>query len=525
MKPWTRIAAMLCVLGALAAPAGRAIAEHSHGVPSNILLVANGSEPSTLDPAQDNADGSMMYFHSAYEGLTQYKGSSATVEPLLATSWSISKNGLDYTFHLRPHVQFADGSPFNAAAVKFNVQRVQHINQGYAYLLQHVKKVDVLNNLTVRMTLKQAYNPFLSALAFSYGVGMVSPKGVKDHQVKGDWGMAWFNSHTDGTGPYQLQSWVKNQQAVFTRNPHYWRGWSGNHFEQIIWKVVKEASTQKLMVTQGQADVLLYALSPLEAAGLKGQSGVTVHITPSFDVYYLEINVTKKPLNNVKVRQALAYAMDYKGVIQAGAKGYGKQIHGFTPEGLPPYSASVPMYHLDLTKAKQLLAQAGYPHGGFTIHAIYASGYETHAIYEQILQANMAKLGVHMTVQSVPIPTWSSTGENKKVVELLDTEWPPAVADPSDNLLGLFSCATRGITNWDYYCNPKFDKLVQAGISAKTAAEKAKDYAKANMILYHDVPAIPVYQGAQIIPMSAAVKGFVASPLNLITFNYYDMHK
>lgn len=525
MKPVIRLASALAVLAVLAVPSTRAGAAQPRGVPSNILLIANGSEPSTVDPAQDVANGTMMYYDAAYEGLTQYQGNTTKVVPDLAKSWTISKNGLDYTFHLQPHVTFADGSPFNAAAVKYNIQRILHANQGYAYLLQHIKRMDILNNLTIRLTLRQAYPPFLSGLAFGYGVGMVSPTGARKHQVKGDWGEGWYNSHTDGTGPYQLQSWVKNQQSVWVKNPHYWRGWSGKHFDEIIWKVVKEASTQKLMLKQGQADVLLYALSPEEAASMRGTPGVTVHIAPTFDMYYLGINVTKKPLNNVKVRQALAYAMDYNAVIQAGFKGYAHQVHGYTPQGMAPYSTSVPMFHYNLNKARQLLKQAGYPHGGFSIHAFYASGYEVHGLYEQILQANLAKLGVHLSIQAVPIPTWTSEGENPKVVELWDTEWPPAVDDPSDYLLGLFSCANKGLTNWNYYCNPKFDRLVHAGIVAKSAAQKAKDYAQANDILMHDVPMIPMFQGAQIIPMSSAVRGYVTNPLNLGNFDYYSMHK
>lgn len=525
MKSWARIAIIALFLAALLLPGTRAVAAPVHGVPSNILLIANGSEPSTMDPAQDVADGEMMYYNSAYEGLTQYKGATTQVIPNLAKSWTISKDGRIYTFHLRPHVTFADGSSFNAQAVKFNITRIKAINQGYAYLVGKVKRVDVINPLTVRITLTQRYTPFLSGLAFSYGTGMVSEAGVKAHESKGDWGKAWFDNHTDGTGPYQLKSWILNQQSVWVRNPHYWRGWSGKHFDEIIWKIVKEASTQKLMLGQGNADILLYALTLSDAASLAGHPGITVHANPSFDMYFLGLNVTKKPLNNVRVRQALAYAMDYKAVIQAAAKGQAFQVHGFTPTGLPPYDSSLPMYHFDLKKARQLLAAAGYPHGGITIHAIYAIGYEVHNIEEEVLQSNLAKLGVHLSIRAVPIPGWTGTGENKKVNEMWDTEWLPAVADPSDYLLGLFSCATVGITNWNYYCNPKFDHLVQQGIMAKTMAQKARFYAAANRILIHDVPMIPVFQGKQVLPMSSAVKGYICNPVNFGSFNFYDMHK
>src|SRR5438093_1044204 len=153
MKRWARIAAIFGLLAVALIPAGRGQAARLHQVPSNILLIALGSEPNTFDPAQDVANGSMEYYGTAYEGLTAYK-------------------------------------------------------------------------------------------------------------VKGDWGAAWFDEHTDGTGPYTLQSWTHNQQAIWVKNPHYWRGWAGKHLDKVIFKIVKEASTQKLLLRQGDADVLLYALTP-----------------------------------------------------------------------------------------------------------------------------------------------------------------------------------------------------------------------------------------------------------------------
>jgi ABC-type transport system substrate-binding protein len=200
-------------------------------------------------------------------------------------------------------------------------------------------------------------------------------------------------------------------------------------------------------------------------------------------------------------------------------------MHGFTPAGMPPYSTAVPVYHYDLAKARKLLAEAGYPHGGFTIHAIWATGFTAHSIFEQILQASLAKLGVHMTVQAVPIPTWTSTGQDPKRNELWDNEWTAAVADPSDYLTGMFSCATVGVTNWNYYCNHKLDHLVQEGIVAKSMAQRARYYAQANDILMHDVPMIPIFQADWITPMNSAVKGYICNPLNQITYNLYDMHK
>ncbi len=527
MNCWTRRTAILGLLVISLLPLARGEAARGHTVPANILLLALGSEPNTFDPAQDVANGSQEYYGTAYEGLTAYVGSTTRVGPGLAKSWDVSSDGRVYTFHLRPGVTFADGTPFDAEAVKFNIQRMQHINQGYVYLVKRVTRVDVLDKLTVRMTLSGRYPPFLSGLAYGYGTSMVSPTGVKQHQVKGDWGAAWFNEHTDGTGPYQLQSWVHNQQAIWVKNPRYWRGWSGKHFDQIIFKIVKEASTQKLLLRQGDADVLLYALTPNEAVALEGQPGITVHSNHSFDVYYLGLNVTQKPLNDVRVRQALAYAMDYNAVIQAAAKGHAQQPHGFTPQGLEPYDASLPLYHYDLNKARQLLAQAGYPHGGFTLHAIWATGYLTHALYEQILQSALAKLGVNMTLQEVTIPNWVSIGTDPKRVQIWDTEWYPSVADPSDYLVGLMACSTRGSAgaNWNYYCNPTFDSLVQRAVSSTSKSERAKLYSQANRILLHDMPMIPIYQGDQIIPMRSSVQGYVFNPVNLINFNFYDMYK
>src|SRR5262249_38652045 len=145
-------------------------------------------------------------------------------------SFNITNDGRTYTFRLQKGIHFADGSPLTAEAVKFTFDRVSTINQGAAALFTPIQRLDVLDDLTVRMHLKYPFGPFLRALASPWGPGVVNPKAVKAHSKNAkDFGQAWLYNHSAGSGPYILESWDKaRNQATLVRNTNWWRGWA-NH--------------------------------------------------------------------------------------------------------------------------------------------------------------------------------------------------------------------------------------------------------------------------------------------------------
>src|SRR5262249_20656293 len=159
---------------------------------------------------------------SVYEGLVQYKPDSTEIEPLLAKSYTVSDDGLTYTFHLRPNVKFHDGSAFDAAAAKFDFERRLKVNGGPSYMVADVKSMDTPDPLTFVVHIKQPVTPFLDYLASPYGPKMMSPTAIKQHEVKNDSGQEWLKSHDAGSGPYQLTSVTPGQLYIMKSFADYW---------------------------------------------------------------------------------------------------------------------------------------------------------------------------------------------------------------------------------------------------------------------------------------------------------------
>jgi len=217
----------------------------------NTLVVAVDAFNPDFDPASAYLLSEALIWRGIYESLIRLKGDSASeVEPLLADSWEANADKSSWTFHLHPGVKFTDGTPLDAQAVKTVYTRTIKIELGTqliigSFITNPAKQIVVVDPLTVRFDIGRPAPHFDVVMAAQYGTGLVSPKVFTEHS-KGptDQGHEWLQTHAVGTGPYMLQSIQPNDQVVLVQNPNYWRGWSGNHFKQVIIKQIPESSTR-----------------------------------------------------------------------------------------------------------------------------------------------------------------------------------------------------------------------------------------------------------------------------------------
>jgi peptide/nickel transport system substrate-binding protein len=261
MRPWsfrpgriaigvTLIAAVALVAAVIAGGCGSSGSSGNTGSASkaDILRLAYTSTVTTWDPSVSFST-EVVYMANVYEPLMYANppGSAEPFSPALATSWEVSKDGLEWTFHLRQGVTFHDGTPFNAAAVKYSIDRTKKINLGAAYLWAPVKEVQVVDDSTVKMIL--SYPVALDRIAAaSSGSWMFSPA------TAGKSSKWWDAGHEEGTGPWTLQSYKPNQELVFVRNTKWWGTWSNNQYQKIVVDIVLEAGTQQQELQAGQID-------------------------------------------------------------------------------------------------------------------------------------------------------------------------------------------------------------------------------------------------------------------------------
>ena len=491
------------------------------------LVVASGADAVTLDP-QVSFDGqSPLLWRAVYENLVSYDGDTLDIVPHLAESYEISEDGLTYTFKIRPGISFTDGAPLDAAAVKLSIERQIAVEQGIAYALASVTAIETPDDMTVVLTLSAPSDGLLSAFAGMYAVYMISPNAIAENEQDGDWAQGWLRDNMVGTGPYVLDSYSQSQQAVFSRNPDYWGGWDGEHFDQIVVSYVKEPATQRLLLEQGEIDIALF-LPDDAVEELDGTEGIVITDVPSWNLYYLVLPCHEGPTADKLVRQALSYGFDYDTWVTDVMRGKAQQARGPIPSNFIGFNPDTPQYSYDPDRARELLAEAGYPDGGFTIDYTYETGYFWKRPLGELFQANMADLGITVNIQELSPSAWYELLSNPETAQhAFGLVWWPTLKTPYDFLFSVFATGAQGAAayNWGYYSNPEFDALIEAGTTEPDEATRMAHYAKAQDLLVEDAPALFVYEKRYRLPMRDTVEGFVFNGVLIETLNFYGMSK
>jgi peptide/nickel transport system substrate-binding protein len=486
------------------------------------LVIGKSGDPDNLDPAVTVTNNSWTATYPCYERLVRFKevgGKGSTeVEGEVASSWTASPDAKVWTFTLGSGHTFSDGSPVDAAAVKASFERVIAAKKGPADLFDEVDHIDAPNDHTVVFTLKDAFAAFLSTLVDD-GASIVNPAAVKQHESNGDLAQGWLADHSAGSGPYQIESWEKSAQIVLTPNPH----WSGKTtFKRVEIRIIKEASARRLQLEKGDLDIIEdVPVDQLKALGTT--KGINVVDEPSFSVTYLYLNNTHPPLDNVKVRQAISWAVDYQGIINGILLGQGAQMQGDVPVGLWGHDEHAMQFHYDPAKAKALLAEAGVKSAklGF----LYAKTDPNWESIGLVLQQNLAAIGITVDMQENAYPTMRER-LNKGDFDIAAGNWTPDYADPSMFMNFWFDSSLKGLPgDRAFYSNPKVDELIRAAKVAPTQADRLKLYDEAQKITVAEAPYVLLFQRNYQFAMRDNVKGYVYNPMQLQIFNLTGMSK
>ncbi len=496
---------------------------------SKVVIVATPEDPTTLDPGVAWDPKSELVIRNCYNTLVVLDGPSATkVKGELAEKWTVGDNGKSYTFYLKKGVKFLDGTELTAKDVKYSIERTIKIGKGPGSQLKTVvKNIEVLGKYKVKITLKHPVPWFLTLIAQT-GSAVLNSKLVKSHSTTKDpWAQNWLHDKVAGSGPYTLESWRHEQQVVLKRNPNYFMGWKKPYFEKVIIRTIKEPSERRLLLEKGDVDIA-YRISEDDILKVKKEKGIKVLTQPSLTIFYIGLNTTKGPLKDVRVRQALAYAFDYNAFIKYAMKGLVRRLKGPEPSAIWKYDSSYPVYYRDLKKAKKLLAEAGYPNGGFTLNFIVETGGYIHKQAALVLQQSVKKLGIKINIQFLSWTTiWAKMGNKKEAPQIFDTHWYADYADPEDFVQYEYHSSMFGNKgfNESYYKNPTVDKLLDEARYMTDKKKRKELYAKAIKIIMRDCPAIWLAERLQIVATRDWIKGYVLNPIYYEMPCFYGIHK
>ncbi|MBE7536497.1 MAG: ABC transporter substrate-binding protein [Anaerolineales bacterium] len=479
-----------------------------------VLKIANTANITTWDPiASFSTEAS--YLANSYEQLVRINppDSAETYTPLLAESWEVSADGLAYTFHLRSGVKFHDGEPMNADAVKKSIDAATE-RAGASFIWAPLDNVEVVDDSTVKFNLKWAAPVDLIASSL-YGAWIVSPKALEAGAADETF---WADGKSYGTGPYMVESYTPDAEIVFTQNPEYWGGWEAGQYEKVVVSIVPEATTRQQMLEGGEVDIAA-ALPMDNIAAFESDPNYTVYKEPSFFNYVGFFNTLKAPLDNVKVRQALSYAIPYDDIIAIGAKGLGTQSYGPVPAGVFPWDGSVFRYSYDIEKAKTLLKEAGHEGGGFSVRLTYAAENATEEVFAPLIKDSFAQIGVDVTIEPLAFgQQWELAKTDPSTAQdmFLLLYWPTYSDAGADNMWSMFYAGAEppylNVTkfNLSYWKNDQYNALMdEAGAITATdfAGSKAK-YVEALNILVEEAPAVFFFDTMAVFVMPKSIEGF-----------------
>jgi peptide/nickel transport system substrate-binding protein len=539
---------LLAALVALGAAAAASAATSSNKA-SNALVFGAASDPVIIDGPLVSDGESLRVVDQIFQGLVGLKPGTTTVTPLLATSWSASKNGLTWTFQLRKGVKFQDNTPFNAAAVCFNFNRWYNFpgplqNSAVTYYWNTVfggfhhpaagnpgpdkslyKGCKTQGNYTVQLLLNRRSTSFLGALALT-NFGIASPTALKKY--KADAGTVDSNGvfhpsgtfgtqHPIGTGPYMLKTWQVGNKLEIDAFPGYWGPKA--KLQRIIFRPIADNAARLQALQSGE--IQGYDLvAPQDIATVKSNPNLKILDRPAFNVGYVGINQMIPPMNNLKVRQALAYGLDRASVVSKFYAGRGQVATEFLPPTLNGYdgTSAVPKYPFDPNKAKQLLQAAGqtlpvsidfwYP---TSVSRPYMPDPQRNA---EAFAASLEQSGFKVTFHSAPWrPDYLAQVQSGKAqVYLLG--WTGDFGDPAD-----FDNVHFGAFNPQFgFHNTKLFTMLTKAVEETNIAKRNKDYAAAEVYIMKFLPMVPYVHSKPALAFQKNVVGYVPSPVSLESF-------
>ena len=492
-------------------------------IPKDVLVIGVSSDIHTLDPAvsSDNYDWREIY--PCYERLVQYKTRDdkglTEVEPMLATSWDVSEDGKTWVFQLKPGKTFDDGTPVDAKAVKFSLDRTLAVGKGPAGNINAIDRIEVVDPLTVKIILKNPYGPFLQTLATN-GASIVNP-AVMSHATGDDLAQGWLASHTDGSGPYRLTTWNRGQHCVLEAKTSPKDG--GPAIKKAIIRFMRESADRRMALERGDIDIAENILID-QLPALKDNPAIEVNVYPAQYVEYVYLNNQKSPLNNPTVRRALNYAVDYQGIIDYILQGYGVQMRGPVPAGMWGHDPECFQYHRDPAKARELLKEAGFSNG-LTLTLIYSERKASWPQIATILQSNLADIGIDLKLEMMSNPTLRDKVDRGDF-QLCLGAWSPDFADPFMFMNFWFDSELWGLPgNRSFYKNDQVDTLIRKAAMISDQEERTSLYHQAQKIIMQEAPYIFLYQRQTVVPMRAGVKGYVYNPMLESMYNFGDIYK
>lgn len=479
------------------------------------LVIARAADTQLLDPAEAFEGESSKVLHQVFEGLVTFAPGSTEIQPGLAESWESSPDGRIWTFRLRRGVSFHDGTPFDADAVVFSIERQMdpehpfhngEFNTWHSTFERHVASVEATDSHTVRVTLSEAFAPILSGFAVQ-SMSIVSPTAMRNH------GKAWFDSNGVGTGPFRVASWQKGDRIELVVNDAYWG--ERPYLDGVTFRVVPDTARRAELLANGEVHVA----EDLDAPNLnrvKELPEIETPRKPGLATAYMAMNTTREPFDDVRVRLAVAHALNLPPKVRATFGDLGVPAKNYLPPVLWGYNETVPPYRYDPDRSSSLLAEAGVPDGfSFTLDVMEnPRPYLPDPLeFARTIQERLGAVGIDVELR---INSWTEHIERLIRSPEADYDacilgWIADMPDPNDFLFVQFHSSNADLSrphrNMSLFRNDELDDLVERAQASTDRQVRTDLYRKAQMLIHREAPLLPIAHTFMVLPHRNEVKG------------------
>lgn len=471
---------------------------------SNTLTVAQNADAITLDPHKTNDHASANPMQQVYNTLVDLTPEMEVV-PSLAESWE-QVDDLTWQFKLRQGVKFHNGEELKASDVKFTYDRLLDPSTASpgAFLLEQVSEVKVVDDYTVEIISKEPFAPLIYNLTH-VATGILNEKAVTEAGAQ-------YGQKPVGTGPYKFVSWKKDSEILFEKYDDYFDG--APSVDKLVFRIIPESSTAVAELKTDGVDIMI-DLPSQHISQFEKSDTVTVDRVPSFSVKYLSFNMQEKPFDDPKVRQAINYATDKEAIVKAAYQGTAVPATSPLAPGLNGFNDSLEGYPFNPEKAKELLAEAGYPDGFSS--TLYISDADIDTKLGTILQSQLKKVGIDLNLQ---VMEWGAfLDETAKGVPMFVLSWTTVTGDADNGMYALFhSKNAGGPGNRSFYKSETVDQLLDNGRKEIDPDKRLTYYQQAQETIVNDATWDFLAVSENIVGVNKRVKGFENMPTGTYKF-------
>ena len=507
---------------------------------SKTLVYCMEASPEGFDPAIYTAGQTFdASSRTVYSRLVEFKHGGTEIEPGLAESWTVSPDGKEYTFKLRPGVKFQTTDFFTptrdltADDVIFSFERqIKDDNpwhkyvdgasyeyadgMGFPTLVKSIEKVD---DLTVKFVLNRPEAPFLADLGMDFA--SIVSKEYAD-KLEADKNMVQMNQKPLGTGPFTFVAYQPDAVIRYKANPDYWHG--KEKLDDLVFAITTDASVRAEKLKANECQIMPYP-NAADVSALKADPNLTVLEQPGLNVAYLAYNTLQPPFDKVEVRKALNMAINKEAIVEAVFQGAAQPAVNPIPPTMWSYNKDVKDDAYNVEAAKKMLADAGVKDLKMKLWAMPVSRpYMLNARRAaELMQADFAKIGVTAEIVTYEWADYLKQSKAKDRDGAVMLGWTGDNGDPDNFLDTLLGCDAVGGNNRAQWCNEEFDKLVKKAKVTSDQAERAKLYEEAQVVFKKEAPWATLDHSVGFIPMSKKVTGFHMDPLGIHRFDGVDI--